>query len=184
MATETPVRVTSRYSLRNMALSIGVVLGIVVLLVVLLPRPHYDAVKQVDPREAILSAQRVAPYHVLVPTGLPAGWRATSAQVTGPDDHHVVHLHIGYVSPRGAYVALEESNQAATPFIELESAHGKFRGQAPVNGQTWEQRFSANQSEYSLDRTDPSGVTVVVGGSSVARDAPYAELMQLVDSLH
>src|SRR4051795_7152621 len=117
----TPVRDRSRYSLTNMALSLGIIVGIVVLLVVLLPRPHYDAVKEIDPRQAILSAQRVAPYHVVAPTGLPDTWRATSATVTGPDEDHVVHLHVGYVTPKGAYVAVEESNTEAIPFIELES---------------------------------------------------------------
>jgi hypothetical protein len=177
-----PVRDRSRYSFANMALSLGIIVGIVVLLVVLLPRPHYDAVKEIDPTQAILSAQRVAPYKAIAPTGLPDTWRATSATVTGPDEHHVVHLHVGYVSPQGAYVAVEESNADAIPFIELESAHGKFKGQVVINGQTWDKRFSANQSDYALDRTE-NGVTVVVSGSSVSKDDPYAELTQLAASL-
>src|SRR4051794_9960948 len=177
-----PVRDRSRYSLRNMVLSLVIVLGIVVLFVVLLPRPHYDAVKEINPTQAILSAQRVAPYHAVAPTGLSKKWRATSATVTGPDEKHVVHLHIGYVSPKGAYVGFEESNEDRIPFVELETAHGKFKGQVIINGQTWDKRFSSNQNDYAIDRTE-NGVTFVISGNSVSTDDPYAELTELAASL-
>jgi hypothetical protein len=183
VAVDAPPGARSRYGIANVALAVGVVLGIVVLLVVLLPRPHYDAVKPIDPTEAIRSAQRVAPYHVFVPTALPQAWRATSARVDGPDAHHVVHLHIGYVSPGGAYVALEESNEPAGPFIALETVKGKPLGQLLINGHTWDERFSANQSEYSLARTATDGVSIVVAGNSVTTHDPYAELAELVTSL-
>ena len=45
---------------------------------------HYNAVKQIDPAEVIVAAQRVAPYHVLAPSGLPSSWQPTSARVEGP----------------------------------------------------------------------------------------------------
>jgi hypothetical protein len=183
VATETRPRDRSRYSVTNMLLSIAIVLGIAVLLVVLLPRPHYDAVKPIDPTVAIVSAQRVAPYTVQVPTGLAAGWRPTSAQVNGPNTKHVVHLHIGYVSPKGAYVALEESNTEAIPFIELESSHGRLQGQVVINGVAWNKRFSANQTDYAIDRTDSNGVTIVISGSSLSKPDPYAELVELASSL-
>src|SRR4051794_36672128 len=89
----------SRYSFGSIAFALGVVLGIALLVVVLSPRPHYNAVKPIDQStlaQTIASAQRVAPYRVVVPTGLPSSWQPTSARVDGPDANHVVHLHIGY----------------------------------------------------------------------------------------
>jgi hypothetical protein len=178
VATETRPATRSRYSFTSMAMSLGIVLGIVVLAVVLLPRAHYEAVKQIDPTEAILAAQRVAPYHVLAPLGLSSSWQPTSARVEGPDEKHVVHMHIGYYTPRGAYAAVEESNGDRVPFLELETAHGKFTGQQTIGGKVWEMRYSANQKERSLDLVTADGATVVVTGS-----AQYDELAQLAASL-
>jgi hypothetical protein len=161
-----------------MAMSLGIVLGIVLLVVVLLPRAHYNAVKQIDPTEAIVGGQRVAPYHVLAPSGLPSSWQATSARVEGPDDKHVVHLHIGYYTPRGAYAAVEESNGDRVPFLELETAHGKLTGQRTIGTTSWETRYSANQKDRSLDVVTPDGATVIVTGS-----AQYDELAELAASL-
>lgn len=173
----------SRYSLTNMVLAIGVVIGIVVVFVVLTPRPHYNSVREIDPAQAITAARRVAPYPVLAPVGLPASWRATSATVTGPDAKRIVQLHIGYVSPKGAYVALEESNAPATPFIELQSTHGRLMGQIVIDGISWDERFSSNQKQYAIDRTDANGVTIVITGNSVSKQNPYDELKALASSL-
>lgn len=173
----------ARHSLTNMVLSIGVVVGIVVLVVVLTPRPHDNSVKEIDPTQAIAAARRVAAYPVLAPVGLPTSWRATSATVSGPDAKRIVQLHIGFVSPKGAYVALEESNGPAIPFIELQSTHGRFTGQVVIDGVTWDQRFSSNQKDYAIDRTDANGVTIVISGSSVSKQNPYDELIALASSL-
>ena len=164
-----------------MLMSLGVVLAVVLFVVFVLPRPHYDAVKPIDPTQMtqiLTSAKRAAPYHLRVPTGLPDRWRPTSADVTGPNDRHVVHLHIGYVTPANDYAALEESNDARVPFIELETAHGKLTGQRVVAGQVWETRYSANQKENSLDLTGSDGVTMIVTGN-----ASYDELAELTASL-
>jgi len=178
VATESSPATRSRYSFASMALSLGIVLGIVVLVVLLLPRSHYNAVKQIDPTEVIVAAQRVAPYHVLAPSGLPSSWQPTSARVEGPDEQHVVHLHVGYYTPRGAYAAVEESNGDRVPFLELETAHGKLTGQRPIGTAVWETRYSANQKDRSLDVRTRDGATVIVTGS-----AQYDELAQLAASL-
>src|SRR4051794_5616365 len=178
VATEARPATRSRYSFTSMGLSLGIVLGIVVLTVLLLPRAHYNAVKQIDPTEPIVAAQRVAPYHVYAPAGLPSSWQPTSARVEGPDEHHVVHLHVGYYTPRGAYAALEESNDGRVPFLELQTAHGKLTGQRTIGDRVWETRYSANQKDNSLDFTTADGATVIVTGS-----ATYEELSELAASL-
>lgn len=178
VAAEQRTVVRNRYSFTNMGLSLGVVLGIVVLTVVLLPRAHYDAVKQIDPTEAIVAATRVAGYHVVAPADLSSTWRPTSARVDGPDANHVVHLHIGYYTPRSSYAALEESNAASVPFIELETAHGKLTGVRNVGGVEWQTRYSANQKQNSLVQVQPDGATVIVTGS-----ASFDELAELAASL-
>ena len=164
-----------------MALSLGIVLGIVILAVVLLPRPHYDAVKEIDHSaltQTIASAQRVAPYHVVVPAGLPPTWRPTSVRVDGPNEKRIVHFHIGYYSPKGNYVALEESNDDASSFIKLETAHGRLIGHVTVGNVAWDKRYSANQKDSSINMGTIDGATVIVTGS-----ADFDELAELAASL-
>jgi hypothetical protein len=172
------VRVRERYTFRNMVLSLGIVIGIVVLAVVLLPRPHYNSVKEIDPTQAVLSAQRVARYHVVSPVNLPSSWRATSVKLSGPDEHHVVELHIGYYTPAGQYATVEEADAPRVKFIELQTEHGRGAGSITIGSDVWEKAYSANQKQSSLLRTTAEGVTIIVTGS-----AGYDELAVLAASL-
>lgn len=168
------------YKVSNMLIALGVMLAIIVAVVFLVPRRSYDAVKVVDTSTVIQSAQRLAPYHVLVPSTLPIGWRSTSVRLSPPQrEGDPVGLHIGYVTPGTPtqYAALEESNAESLAFIKLMTQHGKYAGAKIINGLLWEQRYSAERDVRSLNRTF-GVVTVVVTGT-----ASYDELAVLASSL-
>lgn len=142
----------------------------------ILPRgSDAQPVKVVSYAQEAAAARRLAGAAALLPAGLPAGWRATSVRFAprGP----AYQLHIGFVTPRQAYAALEEATSGGAAFVVDQL------GRAPavlapveVGGVVWQQRRRAS-GELALIRT-AGPTTVVVTGS-----AGLAELSRLAASL-
>jgi hypothetical protein len=166
------------YKVSNMLIALGVMLAIILIAVLLVPRRSYDAVKVVDTTGVITGAQRIAPFHVQVPTSLPAGWRPTSARLAAPErEGDPTGMHIGYVTPLDDYAAVEESNEPTRTFVPLMTQHGKLDGVQTVNGVLWDRRFSQERSVRSLVRSIGPATIVVSGNAS------YDELGVLASSL-
>ena len=67
-------------TVRDMVLSLAVVIGVVAVIMLITLRPQPDPVRVVDPTPALLSARAEAGYPVVYPEGLDAAWRPTSAR--------------------------------------------------------------------------------------------------------
>ncbi len=168
-----------------MARSMGLVLGFVLLFLVIGPSrelifptgSHGTRVKVVDAAGQISAAREVAAYPVAAPRGLPARWRPTSARITVAPDAagSSATLHLGYVTPRERYLALEQGDAAG--FVPR--ALGKGASPLPavqVADHPWQQWRTA-AGELALTRT-AEGRSIVVTGS-----AGLAELVAFAGSL-
>ena len=160
----------------DMVRSLLVVLAVVAVVMILAWRPDPEPVKVVDIAPAVSLAGMTADFPVLVPTGLPDGWRATSArweptQESGPDPV----LHIGYVTPADSYAQVSQSAAASTGYLDEQTDRGREVGTAEIAASRWVRAESADRR--SLVRQD-RGVTTVVSGN-----ASWDELTQLVASL-
>jgi hypothetical protein len=153
--------------------SVGLV-GLVWLLVVLgnaRPAPRVDVARQA----ALVEAR--APYRTYVPGRLPAGWRATSSRITGTRAAGPVAWHLGFLTARDAYAAVEESDEAPGAFVSRMANRDRPVGAQQVAGATWQRYYRADKRQYSLARRFP-GVTIVVTGT-----ASYDELAVLAAAL-
>jgi hypothetical protein len=136
------------------------------------PPPRVDVGRQA----ARLGA--LAPYPAYVPMALPAGWRAVSTRITGSPANAPVAWHLGYVTARGAYAALEESDEDPAAFVPRMANRDRPVGTQQVAGAAWDRYFRPDKKQYSLARRLP-GVTLVVTGT-----ASYDELATLAAALH
>jgi hypothetical protein len=155
------------------ALSAGLV-GLIWLVVVQgneRPEPRVDVAGQAG-RFRVL-----APYQTYVPHDLPAGWRATSSRITGTRAEGPVAWHLGCLTSRGSYAALEESDERPAAFVSRMANRDRPVGTQQVAGATWERYYRPDKKQYSLARR-LAGVTLVVTGT-----ASYDELAALAASL-
>lgn len=159
----------------DMARSLGLVFGFVLLFLVIGPArelifptgPNRTAVKTVDPGPQISAVREVAGYQVAVPRGLPAGWLATSARVDtgGSAGRSSATLHLGYITPGGRYLGLEEGDAAGFVAAQL----GKGATPLPpvdVAGQPWQQ-WRTSGGELALSRTAAGRGIVLTGSASL-----------------
>ncbi|MFJ3498646.1 DUF4245 domain-containing protein [Streptomyces sp. NPDC086091] len=163
-------------SVRDMVLSLGLIMvaGVVMYLFI----PHDDTepeVKTVDYRVELLTARRAASYAVAAPEGLPSTWKATSVRFDGAQFDS---WHLGFHAPDGEYVAVEQSTQKRSQFVDDASQGARATERTErIGDRTWT-RWTGGRYD-ALVREEPGGATTVVAGTaSFERLAEMAGALQ------
>ncbi|MFI6561612.1 DUF4245 domain-containing protein [Streptomyces sp. NPDC050534] len=161
-------------TVRDMILSLGII-GIAAAVIYVFI-PHDDSApdtKPVDYRVELLTARRAAAYPVAAPEGLPKTWKATSVRFQGADFDS---WHLGFRTPDGQYVQIEQSTQKPAEFID-EASQGAHATKATqkIDGRTW--------THYTGGRYDAlvlpgKGSTTVVAGTG-----SFEQLTQMAGAL-
>ncbi|MGP4005593.1 DUF4245 domain-containing protein [Streptomyces sp. 4N124] len=148
-------------TVRDMVLSmglIGIMAGVIYLFI-----PHDDSepdLQRVDYRVELLTARRAAAYPVVAPEGLPKTWKPTSVRFQG-DEFDTWHL--GFHTPDGEYVQIEQSTQKPSTFID-EATQGSEAAnkKQETGGRTWT-RYTGGRYDALVHEAD--GATTVVAGT-------------------
>jgi hypothetical protein len=164
-------------TVRDMVLSLAVILlaaGVIYLFI-----PHdadKDPVKTVDYGVELATARRAAPYPLVAPQGLPKDWRATSVSYDASSDKGGAAWHLGFLTGKDQYAAVEQSDARPTSYIEkvTQGAEQTDRSRT-IDGDRWV-RWSGAKYDALVRRSD--GWTTVVTGT-----APVDELAELAGAL-
>ncbi len=132
-----------------------------------------DPAPSVDYTGVLAQARSQAPFPVLAPTSLPAGWHATSVDWNGSGPENAWHL--GLLTNQDEYVGLEQGNAIAQTFIAEHTRADEPGPPVQIAGQTWQTLTSGN--ETALIHTGDSVTTVVTG------TAPESQLVVFAASL-
>ena len=162
-------------SLRDLVVSLGIVLAIVGFLVLFVPRPNTDAVRVVDYTPLLTQARSDAPYPIVAPVGLSERWRTTSVRYE--PDETATTWHLGFVTPHDAYAGVEQSNGPPRAFVQEMTNYGAAEGTTEINGLTWERRLRESKAQRSLVLAQDNVTTIVTG------TAGWDELQELAAAL-
>ena len=158
-------------TVRDMVLSLIVVLAVVGLIIGITWRPEPDPVKRVDTASLLSVASQQAGYPLIDPNGLDGfvptsvRWEPTTASLGVPA------WHVGGVYLDDAYLQVSQAATLAADFIVDASAAGRPIGSIDVEGTVWEQRESGDRRSLVLQR---DGVTTVLSST-----LPWADLTEV-----
>jgi hypothetical protein len=170
----------ARQTTRNLVASLGVCLGIVLVLVALVPRGAPVQQPQVDYRVAASQAEDSAGVPLLAPA-LPASWRANSAELRRSGG--VSSWYVGFVLPGNSFVAYTEGIRANPTWLSNTLESAPAGGTVQLGGLRWriyDQRDrgdAAGNVAYALATTVGTTDLVVYG------TAPVAEAQRLATAL-
>ena len=134
--------------------------------------PDEEPVRAIDPSSTIALAAARAGYPLQVPTGLPDGYRPTSARTdageAGAGDP--VTLSIGYVTPEQQYAGFVVSDDPRAEAVTDVLGDAQQQGAVDVGGRSWTRsiREHAGEEERVLSREDAGVVVLVTGSASEA----------------
>ncbi len=164
----------------DMLRSMGAVLAVVAVVVILVVRPHGQPVRTVDFAGPAATAGAQASYDVLAPVELGDRWRATSVRAEPAGE--AFEWHVGFVTPRDAYAAVEQSDVAGTAqvrrYVDRFVAGSTDAGRVQVAGRSWQRRVGGHPEPRGLLLSVGPVTTLVAGG------AGWAELHELAAALH
>jgi Protein of unknown function (DUF4245) len=163
-----------RQGFRDIALS-AVILGLGIWVVALIADRHPKATPQaVDISVPVQDFAAAASYQPLVPTAVPQGWTATSVRRGPGAEPGTLTLHIGWVTARHAYAALEETGGDRTAWLVQQLPKGRQDGSTQqIGGVSWEQWRDAKGAP-ALVSTVGSRTVVLNGGATQADLAALA----------
>ncbi|WP_259464789.1 DUF4245 domain-containing protein [Streptomyces sp. TLI_171] len=167
-----------RQTVRDMVLSMAAVGVVVVIGYFSIPSADGNSgVHPVTYQVEMASAKRAAPYPLLGPGTLPAGWVATSVTYSGHDRSGHAAWHLGLHTASGQYAAVEQSDGRPEDVVAQNVPGGKPDGASTVNGQEW-QRVQGDHYRALTRPAGSTGTTVLTGTAS------YEELAQLAAALN
>lgn len=153
-----------------------VVLGIVVGLLLLVPRTNRITQPPVDVAAGARAAASKVDFTPSVPTGLPAGWRATSVRTTRSTGQ-VMTWHAGFMTADDQYAAVEQGQDVPAEWVRSQTNRAREEGTRDVEGVPWRAFVRLDKLQNSLLHQQGDVTTIVTG------TADFADLALLAASL-
>jgi hypothetical protein len=163
---------------RGMVLSMVLILAAVLAWVALVPRVSQISQPAVDVGSVASQVRQETSWAISQPR-LPAGWKATSVRFT-PAGDGLRTWHVGYLSPEGNYVSIDQTQSATDGWVSAQTSDGKAEGTIVLAGKTWQKVSSRVTIQRSLVSRGSGArdLTTVLSGT-----APYAQLAQFAGTL-
>jgi hypothetical protein len=171
-----PRRGRGNRTIGDMIRSLAVVAGVVVVLILIVPRPSAVSQPPVDVPGTAQGAKASAHFTLDLPSGLSEEWRATSVRLLNSADG-IQTWHVGYETPAAQYAAMEQAKDVTDAWIKSNSNGGTVVGSQQVNGVTWVRLEHDNRLQRSL-LLNQGDITILVTGT-----ADWPELGELAASL-
>ncbi|MBD3782874.1 MAG: DUF4245 domain-containing protein [Micrococcales bacterium] len=176
----------SRYSMgstKNLVLSLLAVLGMVLVLVLLVPRVDSVGGPPVDVHAKALEVAKSSGWPIVEPVGLPDGWTPTSVRYVPVTDGFRT-WHVGYRTPSGTFVAVEQTKDPSRAWVAAQTNRAPREGTVDIAGRTWDKYVRDNKVQNSLLSVPPSGsgelATLVTGTATFEDMTTYVEHLQPV----
>jgi len=165
-------------TLRSMVISMVLILASVLAWMALVPRVGEVSQPAVDVSSVATQVRHETSWGISQPR-LPPGWKATSVRFA-PAGDGLRTWHVGYLSPEGNYVSMDQTQGATDGWVSAQTSDGKAEGTTTAAGRTWQKLSSRVTIQRSLVSrgSGPGDLTTVLSGT-----APYTQLAQFAATL-
>lgn len=126
----------ARQTLINLLLSLGATVGVMVLLVLAVPRDDSNRIQPVDYVAIAKQAEGQAPGKLLVPT-IPLDWYSNGARYRSSDQDGVANWYLGFVGPNNEFLAMTQGFEVNQTWIQIVLESNKPSGEIEIEGKTW-----------------------------------------------
>ncbi|GAA4158706.1 hypothetical protein GCM10022286_11980 [Gryllotalpicola daejeonensis] len=156
-----------RQTVNNLVYSLIATLGIVLVIVLLVPRNSPGTVgKPVDWKSVAAQGTGTEPDSLLSPD-LPKGWSANAAELRTGGAADIDDWHIGFIAPDKQYVGLDQGFKADDTWVVTEVDSIRATGSQTIDGVKWvvydNRADSSANVTYALVTTHGSSTVVLAG---------------------
>lgn len=126
----------ARQTVINLLLSLAATLGLVLVLILAVPRDDSNRLQPVDYQDIASEAANQAPGELLVPT-FPVDWYSNSARYRTAAQDGVANWYIGFVGPNSEYLAMTQGIDINQTWLQFQLESAKPTGERQIGGEAW-----------------------------------------------
>lgn len=172
----------ARQTLINLLLSLGATVGVMVLLVLLVPRDDSNQVQPVDYLAIAEQASTQAPGILLVPT-IPLDWYSNAARYRSSAQDGVANWYVGFVGPNSEFLAMTQGLEVNQTWMQLMLESNKPTGEVVIAGKTWKVFESVRENNRARSKDYMMVLEYENNAVFVYGVAPRASLEDLASQL-
>lgn len=173
-------------TINNLWLSLIVCVAVVIVIVLLVPRDDSSHLTTVDYGSVATSAQAAFPVPVASPS-LPSTWNANAAEIRSSaiagssGSGSTPYWYIGFQTPSGGYIGLEQAVNATDDWLAQQVAKTAAKDVVTIDGVQWtvyDNRQTANDvgnAQYALTTESGASTYVLLGTGTTAEFTQVAE---------
>lgn len=142
----------ARQTLINLLLSLGATIGVMLVLILAVPRDDSNRVQAVDYKELAAQAASQAPGPLLVPA-IPVDWYSNSARFRSATQDGVATWYAGFVGPNSEFIALTQGFDVNQTWLQIQLEANKPTEEVVLGNSTWEifESIKENNPQKSKD---------------------------------
>ena len=154
-------------SAKNLVLSLAAVVGMVLVLIMIVPRVSSVSGPPVDVHATAVDVKARTGWPIVEAVGLPKGWSTTSARFVRTTDGFST-WHAGYQTPSGTYVAVEQTKDPTPLWVEAQTNRAPKTGTLDAGGRTWVkyERDTKVQNSLLHETQTPGELTTLITGTA------------------
>jgi hypothetical protein len=126
----------ARQTLINLLLSLVATVGVMVLLILAVPRDDSNRIQPVDYKAVAVEAAKEAPSKILLPV-LPVDWYSNAARYRSSALDGVANWYAGFIGSNGEFIAMTQGFEVNTTWMQLMLESNKQTGEVVIQGETW-----------------------------------------------
>jgi hypothetical protein len=169
----------ARQTIVNLVLSLAATVGLVIVMVLIVPRDDSNQIQHVDYKKVAAEAAMATERPVIVPE-IEAGWWSNSARWTAkPKDGTDASWYVGFVGPDNQYIGMTQTYNTNPTWLALQLNDLKDTGKKLLDGQwsVWvskEKHTPAKTKDYLLVSSKDVDTILIYGTASEAAMTSFA----------
>ncbi len=181
MSEDSAAKHRAKQTLRNLVLSLIACLGLVLAIVLIVPRDDSNRIQPVDYKAAAAAASSASGQQILAPE-LPQGWWANRTNwVANPTDN-VAYWKVGFVGPKNQWIGMTQAFDTNPTWIALLSKNHVPNTESKIGYESWAKWALAegSEGEKTLWILELDGNAVALTGS--ATEAEFGALAATIET--
>ena len=137
MSEDAAAKRRARQTVNNLVLALIASLGIMLAIILIVPRDDSNRIQKIDYKSIALEAHGSSGKQIVAPE-LPAGWWANSARWSPKPVDGVQNWYVGFVGPKNQYIGLTQAFGINPTWLALQLKNNSKTGTQAIGPYTWD----------------------------------------------
>ena len=183
MSEDAAAKRRAKQTVNNLVLALLASLGVMLALVLVVPRDDSNRIQQVDYKSIAAEAEASSGQQILAPE-LPEGWWSNSARWSPKPADGVQNWYVGFVGPKNQYIGLTQAFGINPTWLAFQLKNSAKTGTQAVGDLTWdiyealEREDSPKTKDFMMVLNYNETDTALIYG--VAKPADFVEIASAI----